>query len=395
MNEFNYIAKNIKHPGVYLSESIQENGFSVAEFAARVVKPTKTIYAIIKGESSITPEMAKSVSNVLGTKPEFWINMQKGFDLENAENIIEGNIDKALKEKWIQEFHPKTYSDLLNHNLVKKTKIPKERVRSFFNYFAINSSRSLLKIYSKHIEASRFRSKNVDNKSKILALVSFVRYGEIASKRLIVDNFNKDVLESNLSLIKEILWKKEEGFKEQLVELLAECGIKLIFSPKFTGLDVIGSFTYIGENPVIQITDKGKRYDRFCFTLAHEIGHCKLHGKNFNSIDFDTNSINLDRDYEKKEFEANNFARKFLLSPGLEVGKVDGKYFSELNSLFDPESTNYMKFPSFCVKYKVHETNIIGAWLHENPEAYKSDYDLVNKVTSTFRLEEKDYILNQ
>ena len=50
----------VHHPGVTLAEKLKETGMSVKEFAVRVSKPEKTIFAVINGSSSLTTEMAVS-----------------------------------------------------------------------------------------------------------------------------------------------------------------------------------------------------------------------------------------------------------------------------------------------------------------------------------------------
>ncbi len=53
-----YNPQSYPPPGETLEEKLQEIGMGPKEFGIRTGKPEKTIYAIIKGESSITAEMA-------------------------------------------------------------------------------------------------------------------------------------------------------------------------------------------------------------------------------------------------------------------------------------------------------------------------------------------------
>ena len=55
-------------------------GMSVKEFAVRISKPEKTVIAIIKVDSSITPEMAVAFENVTKIPANFWINRQNIYD---------------------------------------------------------------------------------------------------------------------------------------------------------------------------------------------------------------------------------------------------------------------------------------------------------------------------
>ena len=75
-----YIPENVSHRGITLDEKIKEMGMSVKKFAMRISKPEKTIIAIIKGDSSITPEMAVAFENVTKIPANFWINRQRIYD---------------------------------------------------------------------------------------------------------------------------------------------------------------------------------------------------------------------------------------------------------------------------------------------------------------------------
>ena len=75
-----YIPENVSHPGTTLDEKMKEIGISVKEFAVRTSKPEKTVIAIIKGNSSITPEMAVAFENVTKIPANFWINRQRIYD---------------------------------------------------------------------------------------------------------------------------------------------------------------------------------------------------------------------------------------------------------------------------------------------------------------------------
>ena len=50
------------------------------EFAIRTGKPEKTIFAILGGKSSITPEMAVQFEHVLRIPAHYWLNMQRHYD---------------------------------------------------------------------------------------------------------------------------------------------------------------------------------------------------------------------------------------------------------------------------------------------------------------------------
>lgn len=75
-----YFPSVVFHPGETLLEKLEEMGMGPKEFALRTGKPEKIITAILKGDSSITPDMAVQFENVTKIPAHFWMNHQIGYD---------------------------------------------------------------------------------------------------------------------------------------------------------------------------------------------------------------------------------------------------------------------------------------------------------------------------
>ena len=82
------------HPGeVLLEDVIKPLGLSVAEAAKDLGISRKTLYELINGKSSLSPQMAVRIAEATKTSPESWLNMQIRLDLWKAmqhkpDNII-------------------------------------------------------------------------------------------------------------------------------------------------------------------------------------------------------------------------------------------------------------------------------------------------------------------
>ena len=63
-------------PGEYPRDEVTERGWTAIEFAAIIGWPIRTVTEILDGESEITAEAARALSQVLGTTPEVWLNLQ-------------------------------------------------------------------------------------------------------------------------------------------------------------------------------------------------------------------------------------------------------------------------------------------------------------------------------
>lgn len=85
--------KNI-HPGEILQEEFLEPmGVSVYRVAKETGLSQTQLGQIIKGMRSITAESALRLGKFFGVEPQFWLNLQTLFDLEEAER----RIGKSLK----------------------------------------------------------------------------------------------------------------------------------------------------------------------------------------------------------------------------------------------------------------------------------------------------------
>src|SRR4030043_1168619 len=74
------------HPGEHLAEQLEELGMSAAELARQLKVPTNRITEILKGQRSVTGDTALRLGHFFGSSPEFWMNLQKIFELRLAED---------------------------------------------------------------------------------------------------------------------------------------------------------------------------------------------------------------------------------------------------------------------------------------------------------------------
>ncbi len=75
-----YFPESVPHPGETLAEKLDEMEMGPKEFALRTGKPDKTISAILKGESAITPDMAIQFESVTKIPARLWLNLQRSYD---------------------------------------------------------------------------------------------------------------------------------------------------------------------------------------------------------------------------------------------------------------------------------------------------------------------------
>jgi addiction module HigA family antidote len=73
------------HPGEILREELEALEMSANSLATALGVPGNRITAILNGQRGITADTALRLSRYLGTTAEFWVNLQKAYELRLAE----------------------------------------------------------------------------------------------------------------------------------------------------------------------------------------------------------------------------------------------------------------------------------------------------------------------
>ena len=79
------MAREPIHPGETLREDLEALGMSAAELARRIEVPVNRITQILNGQRAVTGDTALRLGRFFGTSGEFWLNLQKLYELRRAE----------------------------------------------------------------------------------------------------------------------------------------------------------------------------------------------------------------------------------------------------------------------------------------------------------------------
>lgn len=83
------------HPGEILQEEfLKPMGITAYRLSKETGLPQTQIGEIVKGTRSITAATALRFARFFGTSPEFWVNLQNHFDLEEKKKEIEVDLKK-------------------------------------------------------------------------------------------------------------------------------------------------------------------------------------------------------------------------------------------------------------------------------------------------------------
>lgn len=87
------------HPGEILKEDLADIGISAAELARDLHVPPNRITRIINGQQSITADTALRLAHWFGTGAQYWLNLQRNYDLAIAEADVGPAVRKLARYK--------------------------------------------------------------------------------------------------------------------------------------------------------------------------------------------------------------------------------------------------------------------------------------------------------
>ncbi len=81
---------NPPHPGEFIKEVyLSPFNISARQAAGKLKASPSTFSRLIKGQNSVSPEMALRLAKTLGRSPESWLAMQDSYNLWHAKQSID------------------------------------------------------------------------------------------------------------------------------------------------------------------------------------------------------------------------------------------------------------------------------------------------------------------
>lgn len=303
---YRYKPVDAEHPGGVLEEKLQEIGMSVKEFAFRADRPEQSVLEIIQGTCSITPDMAIIIEYVTGMSAEVLLNWQRKYDESKARRTAMERLgnDRA----WLSSF---PLEEMMDKGWVERREHSVGQVDALLRYFGVASPAAWENCYFKQRLKVAFRI-SLEKSAEPYAVAAWLRQGEIqAMNRPMEKPFTPKLLKEKLPEIAVLLQSPPDDIHLRLERMLADAGVKLMFTEPLAGIPIKGAARWIYGWPCIQLLSERQFYENFRFTVLHELGHILLHGKK--DIFLEQAGFRPDDDpvYEKKEREADAFARKW------------------------------------------------------------------------------------
>lgn len=340
----NYIEYNDAiafHPGYYIKEIVDESGLTQEDFAKRLDTTPKNLSVLIRGEQSLSIDIAMKLSRMMGTSVSYWLNLQNSYD----SLVAQFKSDKELEEERVV-FECLDYKYFRDNyglpNLSRNKDAQIMRTREYLNV-------ATLKVLTKRDMAVSFRSAKEDlSTSNTVKANAMVQIATNRALKVDAPRFNKQEFEKKVSYALT-LTENHRDFYPLIYNSFLDAGVVFIIMPNLPGSKINGATKKIGDNIMLMVNDRRLNSDSFWFTLFHEIGHIMNgdYGISFEKEDGEKESLAdtfaedslIPKDMYEEFTEQNDFnvetirkfARKINRDPGIVLGRLQNDRLVDYN----------------------------------------------------------------
>jgi HTH-type transcriptional regulator/antitoxin HigA len=259
----------IAHPGSFIMDELEARGWTQVDLAYILGMLPQQLNRILAGNAAITPDMAVALGEAFDMPAEFFANLQKMYDLQQAKPVDPGVKTRAtwqsafpvremIKRGWIAESDP-TLLDMQMMRFFGKNRIEE---------IPFVGEGELVPFAAK---------KSAYEKTTPLQYVWLHRVKKIAESIECQPYSKKLLIESLGSIRAHMLDKDDLG---RIPEILHRCGVRFVLVEALPASKIDGVCVWLDDQPVIGVSTRLDRLDNFCFVLRHEIEHVlQEHGK--------------------------------------------------------------------------------------------------------------------
>lgn len=296
----NYIEYNDTiafHPGYYIKEIVEESGLTQEDFAKRLDTTPKNLSLLIRGEQSLSIDIAMKLSRMLGTSVGYWLNLQNSYDALIAEFKSE---EELVEERKVFAYFDYKYfrENYGLPDLPRKKDEQIKQVREFFNV-------ATLSVFKKKDMAVSFRSSTADiTEASTVKANAMVQIATNKALKIDAPKFNKKKFEEAVQYALTLTQNHEE-FYPLIRKKFMDAGVVLVILPNISGSRTNGATKKVGDNIMLMVNDRRLNADSFWFTLFHEIGHI-MNG------DY---GISFEKEAGEQEDAADKYAEDMLIPP--------------------------------------------------------------------------------
>ena len=322
------------HPGYYIKEIIEESGLTQEDFAKRLDTTPKNLSLLVRGEQSLSIDIAMKLSRLVGTSVNYWLNLQNAYDALIAEFRSD---EELLEERKVFKYLDyKFFRD--NYNLPDLPRKIDEQIEALRKFLDV----ATLRVLEKRDMAVSFRSAAGLSAASTVKANAMVQIAVNHALKTEAPRYNKKKFEEAVQYALTLTQNHKE-FYPLLKKAFWEAGVIFVIMPNISGSKTNGATKKVGENIMLMVNDRRLNADTFWFTLFHEIGHI-INGDYGISFERETGDVEdaanrfaednlIPRDMyqefaEQGQFDLKaikNFADKIDRDPGIVLGRLQNE----------------------------------------------------------------------
>jgi len=308
-------------PGEIIRDELEARGWTQRDLAYVLGVPEQAVNLIAAGKRGISADMAKALADAFGVPAEFFMNLQRAYDLSRAEQPDPGVARKArlqscypvremIKRGWLAD----SSADALETQMAR-----------FFGVPTIDDVPHLA-YAAKKTHYDKFPPSQ---------LAWLFRVKQIAG-RLIVPKYSEKSLREALPVLRTLMTDPTDV--RRVPRILNDCGIRFVLVERLPGAKIDGVCFWLDRNsPVVGMSLRFDRIDNFWFVLGHELEHVlRRHGVTDEMVDAEIEGEEAnDKDLPEDEKIANAAATNFCIPKAKMDSWIARKnpFFSEVDLL--------------------------------------------------------------
>jgi HTH-type transcriptional regulator/antitoxin HigA len=290
-------------PGEYIADELDARGWTQQDLAVILDRPLNAVNQIITGKRGITAETAKGLAAAFGTSPEFWMNLENGYQLGHAKSK---DNDVALRAKL---YGTAPVSEMIRRRWIEGTTSASRLESQLKRFFEAEDLGAIAP------QPTAARNSSGYSQTTPAQLAWFYRARSLA-RTVAAARFDRDALTAGLRTMRNMTLVPQDI--QKVPALLAGWGIRLLLVESLQRTRIDGSAFWLDPGkPAIALSLRLDRIDAFWLTLLHEL----LHIKNGDSPSIDSDLVRDPRGSDsagrlpEAEEKTSAEASRLLLSP--------------------------------------------------------------------------------
>ena len=210
-------------PGMTIKEVLEDHHMTQKELAVRLGLSEKHISKLINGEVPLTQDVAIRLERVLDIEASFW----NGLEAAYREAILKVEYENSIDEE-INFAKPFGYAKLARLGIVPETKKAAEQVNNLQKFFEVASLKHVADEMIMPLVYENIKDMDPHKKSAIYTLVQITKG---RARFVEVNPYDAELLEKCIPKIKDLSSEPLIGVKEPLKDMLAACGVIIVYLP--------------------------------------------------------------------------------------------------------------------------------------------------------------------